>query len=105
VRLQERLRPVLPPRLSLERLPKGLNFEPWLTQLAADQPYLPDAENAENRVAFQRQSLASWCATVVGFGQPELDEEQDRVVSRDLPTPASATAWAMNSPRIAAQSV
>ena len=52
----ERLRSVLPPRLALERLPKGMNFEAWLSQLAGDQPYLSDAENAENRAAFLRFS-------------------------------------------------
>jgi hypothetical protein len=52
----EQLRPVLPPRLALERLPRGMNFEAWLSQLAGDQPYLSDAENAENRAAFLRFS-------------------------------------------------
>jgi hypothetical protein len=52
----EELRSVLPPRLALERLPKGMNFEAWLSQLAGDQPYLSDAENAENRAAFLRFS-------------------------------------------------
>ena len=58
------LRSLLPPRLALERLPRGLNFEAWLSQLAGDQPYLPDAENAENRAAFQRFSEA--IADIIG---------------------------------------
>jgi hypothetical protein len=60
----EQLRPVLPPRLALERLPDRVTFEAWLSQLAAEQPYLPDAENAENRDAFLRFSEA--IAQIVG---------------------------------------
>jgi hypothetical protein len=52
------LRPALPPRLALDQFPKGLNFEAWLSQLAGDQPYLSDADNADNRVAFLRFSEA-----------------------------------------------
>jgi hypothetical protein len=66
----ERLRPVLPPRLALYRLPEGLNFEAWLSQLATDQPYLPDAENAENRAAFQRFSEV--IAEIIGLRVSEV---------------------------------
>jgi hypothetical protein len=46
------LRDRLPPRLAIADFPRGLNFEEWLSQLAADQPFLSDAENAQNRAAF-----------------------------------------------------
>jgi hypothetical protein len=48
----EELRDRLPPRLAVTDFPSGLNFEAWLSQLAADQPYLSDGENAQNRAAF-----------------------------------------------------
>jgi hypothetical protein len=46
------LRDQLPPRLALSQLPRGLNFEAWLSQLASDQPYLSDGDNAQNKAAF-----------------------------------------------------
>jgi hypothetical protein len=52
------LRERLPPRLALEDFPAGLNFETWLSQLASEQPYLSDTENAENRSAFLLFSAA-----------------------------------------------
>ena len=60
----ERLHGLLPPRLALDQLPDGLSFEAWLSQLATDQPYLPDAENTENRAAFQR--ISEVIAEVIG---------------------------------------
>lgn len=48
----EKLRGDLPPRLALDELPPGVNFEAWLSDLAGDQPYLSDSENAQNHAAF-----------------------------------------------------
>lgn len=58
------LRGTLPPRLALDSFPPNMNFESWLSQLASDQPYLSDAENAENRAAFMR--LSDSIASVLG---------------------------------------
>jgi len=58
------LRDQLPPRLALTTLPDGLNFEAWLSQLASDQPYLHDADNAQNQTAFLLFSEA--IATILG---------------------------------------
>lgn len=44
-----RLRDRLPPRLAL---PDGLNFEAWLSELATEQPYLSDPDDAQNQAAF-----------------------------------------------------
>lgn len=71
-----KLRPALPPRLALDQFPKGLNFEAWLSQLAGDQPYLSDADNAENRVAFLRFSEA--IAQILG-------ERVNGVLTNDYP--------------------
>lgn len=60
----ESLRRYLPRRLALDRFPVGMNFEQWLSQLAAKQPYLSDAENVENRAAFIRFSEA--IAEIIG---------------------------------------
>lgn len=53
-----RLRHDLPPRLALDGLPVGVNFEAWLSQLASDQPYLTDADNAQSQAAFLMFSQA-----------------------------------------------
>jgi hypothetical protein len=46
------LRDRLPPHLAVQEFPRGLNFEAWLSELASDQPYLSDADNALNQAAF-----------------------------------------------------
>jgi len=50
------LRRELPRRLQREDFPPGQNFETWLSQLAVDQPYLTEVENAENRATFLRMA-------------------------------------------------
>jgi hypothetical protein len=56
VKLLVRLRKQLPRRLRVDEFPPGQNFETWLSQLATDQPYLSEVQNAENRAVFLRMA-------------------------------------------------
>lgn len=82
----EKLRGDLPPRLALDELPRSVNFEAWLSELAGDQPYLSDAENAQNHAAFLMFSQA--IADILG-------DRVDRVLRQSYPEwlLALVSAW------------